>query len=29
MKYYEDDQVHWDEVVMACSANEMAEKRIK
>ena len=29
MKYYEDDQFHWDEVVMACSPNEGAEKCIK
>jgi len=29
MKYYEDDQCHGDEVVMACSASEGAEKCIK
>ena len=29
MQYYEDDQFHGDEVVMACSASEGAEKCIK
>jgi len=29
MKYYEDDQFHGDEEVIACSASEGAEKCVK